>query len=95
MKVKTLQKQRGVDSCEQCGNTEDLTIDHKIPQQFLKQLGLEGHADDRRNLWVLCTVCNEAKGNRLDLTSYRKTVDHILDVAEKLQKDEKDLFGKN
>lgn len=82
---------RGVENCEQCGASDYLTVDHIIPKSFLKHFGLQDHADDRRNLQVLCDSCNLVKDNWIDLTTYRKTIDRILDMAQKKQENEKEM----
>lgn len=93
MKIKILQKQRNIDHCEQCGSKENLTIDHKIPKAFLRFLDLEHLADNKLNLQILCSICNEYKGNRLLLNEYRSTIDKILDYAQKKQSEEKEIIN--
>lgn len=44
--------------CAECGATEDLSIDHIMPEAL-------GGADDLDNLRVLCRPCNSRKGKRL------------------------------
>ena len=44
--------------CRQCGTTEDLSIDHIIPERL-------GGTLDPDNLQVLCRSCNSRKGARV------------------------------
>lgn len=46
--------------CDECGATDDLSIDHRIPES-------KGGGDDLGNLRVLCRPCNSRKGARLAL----------------------------
>jgi hypothetical protein len=43
--------------CRACGSTEDLTIDHIVPERL-------GGTLDPANLQVLCRTCNSRKGAR-------------------------------
>jgi hypothetical protein len=45
--------------CQECGTTEDLTIDHKIVPW-----SEGGSSTDPQNLQVLCRPCNSSKGTR-------------------------------
>jgi hypothetical protein len=45
--------------CQDCGDTEDLTIDHKIVPW-----SEGGSSSDPENLQVLCRSCNSRKGTR-------------------------------
>ncbi len=49
--------QRDADTCQHCGATEDLAIDHIVPESRGGKATLE-------NLQVLCRRCNSSKGNR-------------------------------
>lgn len=40
--------------CQVCGNTEELSLDHRLPRS-------RGGSDEASNLWVLCMPCNMAK----------------------------------
>ena len=44
-------------SCQYCGSTRDLTIDHVIPRS-------KGGEDTWENLVACCDKCNAAKGNK-------------------------------
>jgi hypothetical protein len=44
-------------NCRNCGATEDLTIDHIVPERL-------GGTQDPTNLQVLCRSCNSRKGAR-------------------------------
>jgi 5-methylcytosine-specific restriction enzyme A len=46
-------------TCQNCGATEKLTIDHIIPLA-------EGGSNDLSNLQTLCLRCNTSKGDRLN-----------------------------
>jgi len=61
-------------SCEKCQRSrlEDLTIDHIIPQEMLRLIGMPPDLErDKRNLRLLCKICNSQKANRLDFTDHR------------------------
>lgn len=45
-------------TCQECGATEDLTVDHIKPRAH-------GGTNDWENLWTLCRHCNSRKGTRL------------------------------
>lgn len=45
-------------TCQYCGATKHLTIDHVIPKS-------KGGSEDWCNLVVACSKCNTAKGNKL------------------------------
>ena len=49
--------------CKICGCTEDLTIDHIIPQNW-------GGSNDIKNLRVLCRSCNSKKGDLFTKNDY-------------------------
>jgi 5-methylcytosine-specific restriction endonuclease McrA len=56
--------------CINCGRTENLTIDHILPEWLLEQFGIpiKNHYDPD-NLQCLCRICNTFKGNKLDFTN--------------------------
>jgi len=58
--------------CEKCGKWDNLTLDHIIPVQMIKEMGIE---EDKKfmpeNYRVLCRICNSFKGNRLDYSEKR------------------------
>ncbi len=47
-----------MERCRYCRSTENLTIDHKIPQ-------VKGGSDDLDNLQCLCNQCNAMKSQYL------------------------------
>lgn len=50
--------ERDHSQCQSCGATENLTLDHIIPQS-------KGGTHDEANLRVLCRSCNSSKNNKL------------------------------
>jgi len=79
--------------CEKCGAVDrDLTLDHIIPQSFLKDLGIKPDADfNKNNFSLLCSLCNQQKGSRFDFTD-RRTI-HLLDYYLKDVPRQKDPFA--
>lgn len=59
--------------CEKCGcQDRKLTIDHIIPQRFLKDLGISPEKDrNEKNFRLLCDLCNARKGHEFDFTDPR------------------------
>lgn len=59
--------------CEKCKRTDlKLTLDHIIPQKFLKAVGLQPEYDrDERNFRILCQFCNSNKGHDFDFSDVR------------------------
>jgi len=58
--------------CNKCQRTEDLTIDHIVPEYLLEQFGIDVKRNyDPDNLQVLSRRCGSfhSKGNRLDFTN--------------------------
>lgn len=55
---KTMIYKRDSNSCQYCGSTRNLTIDHVIPK-------CRGGKDTWENLVVACSSCNTKKGNTL------------------------------
>jgi hypothetical protein len=49
--------------CQECGSTENLAIDHRVPWTE------GGSSTDPENLQVLCRTCNSRKGARMGPTS--------------------------
>jgi 5-methylcytosine-specific restriction endonuclease McrA len=45
--------------CQECGSTENLAIDHRVPWTE------GGSSTDPENLQVLCRTCNSRKGARM------------------------------
>ena len=56
--------------CTKCKRTTRLTIDHIIPKDILNQFGIDVDREFwKDNLQVNCQICNQYKGNRLDLSN--------------------------
>ena len=57
-------------TCQQCGATEDLTVDHRVPLEVLFAHGITPDAIelalDLANLVCLCRPCNGRKSDRVD-----------------------------
>lgn len=69
---KRLQQQGGQCQHAKCTATLHLTVDHIIPRQFLKCLGMEHFAEsDSDNFQVLCKRHNVEKANQLEYTNPR------------------------
>jgi len=61
--------------CEECGSTQILTLDHIIPQSFLKDLGIDPDFDfNVKNFKLLCQKCNIKKGSHFDFKDPRTEV---------------------
>lgn len=50
--------ERDDSTCQHCGTTEELSIDHIVPRS-------RGGSNERGNLQVLCRRCNTSKGARV------------------------------
>lgn len=85
---------REIGCCEKCKqNVRRLTIDHIIPQSFLKDLGFKPEEDrDERNFRLLCSLCNSKKSKDFDFTDPR-TYYLLLEYLKKVPKPE-DPFKK-
>jgi 5-methylcytosine-specific restriction endonuclease McrA len=67
-----------------CGRTENLTLDHIIPQNILKDLGVDIEREIiEDNYQILCRTCNQFKSNRLDF-SEPKTKEILIRLLQKL-----------
>lgn len=54
-------------TCAHCGKTGELTVDHRIPQSLLQQLGYVDEVYEwEDNFILLCRGCNAFKANRID-----------------------------
>jgi len=58
-------------SCQQCGNREELTVDHKFGKAYLRHLGLNPldlneMFTDTSNYWILCRSCHDWKTEIFD-----------------------------
>ena len=73
--------------CEECGETERLTIDHIIPCCILRDMGF-GFYEDDENIRLMCETCNDKKSERLDFTEPRNIplLRRYLDLIELSQK---------
>ena len=71
--------------CEKCGEQKEvLTVDHRIPQSLLTQLGfMEEIYEWEENYWMLCNRCNAFKGNRIDVTD-KKSRELLNEIVNKL-----------
>jgi 5-methylcytosine-specific restriction endonuclease McrA len=74
---------RDNNTCQYCGSTRGLTIDHVIPRS-------RGGKDTWENLVVACSVCNTFKGDRLlentSMKLTRKPRPPLVRVIEVVQK---------
>lgn len=69
---KQLQRRGGQCQHSKCATTLNLTVDHIIPRQLLKCLGMEHFAEtDEENFQVMCKKHNTEKANQLDYTNPR------------------------
>ena len=78
------EKIQAIGKCENCGRTENLTLDHIIPEQFLLSIGLS--AEDclmDKYLQLYCRKCNTFKGNRIDFAN-PKTKPLLLELINTL-----------
>lgn len=61
--------------CEDCGRNIDLTVDHIVPLELLKNFGIDTEKELlEEDLKVLCKRCNSYKGNRLDFKDKRTKI---------------------
>lgn len=71
--------------CEKCQRTDNLTVDHIIPQDVLRMMGIDPEAErDTRNFRLLCKICNGQKANRLDFTDHR-TKALLIEYAHRVE----------
>ena len=73
-----------VGKCDKCWRTDNLTLDHIVPVDILRQMGFDterftGEEDFR----LLCKSCNNFKGNQLDFST-PATKKLLLKYLEKL-----------
>lgn len=58
--------------CERCERTQNLTLDHIVPMDFLVNIGYDRMTMwDEENMAILCKICNTFKGNRFDFSDKR------------------------
>jgi 5-methylcytosine-specific restriction endonuclease McrA len=74
--------------CEKCSKHVSegakLTIDHIIPVSILNQMGIIGNETfQEENFNVLCTICNNLKGEKLDFSN-PKTKELLLKYLNEL-----------
>jgi 5-methylcytosine-specific restriction endonuclease McrA len=56
--------------CEKCGRETNLTLDHTVPKDILKQFGIDTDREFMgENLRILCRPCNAFKGKQLDFST--------------------------
>lgn len=84
---KEIIKERG-SKCEKCGRTEErgvaLTVDHIVPINILHQMGFsKNETFDEENFAVLCTICNNLKGEKLDFSDHR-TKEQLLKYLNRI-----------
>lgn len=61
--------------CEKCGSNNDLTLDHIVPQSFIRDLGMNPDYDyNTKNFRLLCRKCNSEKGSHFDFSDLRTEV---------------------
>ncbi len=70
--------------CERCQRTERLSLDHVIPKDVLRSLGVDPERElIEGNYMLLCKICNSFKSNKLDF-SIPATKIILLDLISKL-----------
>lgn len=70
--------------CAQCGKTENLSLDHIVPQYLLQDLGVDTNREIiEDNYQVLCKICNGFKSHRLDARN-PKTKEILIRLLNKL-----------
>ena len=70
--------------CCKCPRTENLTLDHIVPQSILTSFGIDIDTEVvEDNYQILCRPCNTFKANRLDFST-PKTKEVILKLLEKI-----------
>lgn len=70
--------------CEKCPRKDNLTLDHIIPKDILKQFGIDTEREFmEENLRILCKTCNIFKGNQLDFST-PKTKEIMLKLLSKV-----------
>jgi 5-methylcytosine-specific restriction endonuclease McrA len=58
--------------CEECGGENNLTVDHIIPVELLREFGIDPERELlEEDFKVLCLRCNHYKGHRLDFRDIR------------------------
>lgn len=56
--------------CAKCERTENLTLDHLVPQSLLRDMGVDiEHEIIEDNYQILCRICNQYKSSRLDFAN--------------------------
>lgn len=70
--------------CEKCHSTYRVTVDHIIPIDLIRQLGIDTY-ECEENFQFLCQLCNTSKSNRLDHLN-PKTVPLLKKYIEEYEK---------
>ena len=70
--------------CVKCSRKENLSLDHVIPKDLLQYFGIDYEREVvEGNYQILCKMCNNFKGNRLDFST-PKTKEVLLKLLEKI-----------
>lgn len=70
--------------CQNCPRTENLTLDHIVPEEILRNFGVDVEREIiEGNYQLLCRTCNSFKGNRLDFSN-SSTKEIIIKLLETL-----------
>lgn len=71
--------------CERCGRESMLSLDHIVPVNILKMMGLSVMEiyGDEQNLALLCRPCNSLKSGNLDFSD-KRTKPLLLKYLERL-----------
>lgn len=67
----------------ECKNVTNLTLDHLVPKDILKQFGVDIEREIiEDNYWILCRRCNTFKGNKLYFINpkTKEILQRLLDV---------------
>ena len=57
------------EKCVKCGRDHNLTVDHILPDFLIESFGYEPMRHwDEENLVVMCKICNNLKGHKLDFS---------------------------
>lgn len=55
--------------CRKCNRTKELTLDHIVPKDILRQFGVDIDREAiEGNYQLLCRLCNVFKANRMDFS---------------------------
>lgn len=81
-------KELGQDCCQCCGTTHRLSVDHVVPKVM-------GGGDYICNTQVLCTTCNQAKGEKIINYTQNESVDRYIKLWRKMHTGSKKINKKN